>query len=703
MKRIALAIVLLISALSFGAAKVVVMGFDGVDYKYARQYLEEGKLPNLKKLMDQGDFKPLMPTVPAQTPVSWSAFTTGMSPGRNMVFDFLKRDPATYMPSFAVAQEISVPVLFGKKNIFVIPAILFIVFQVLSLGLLSLFRVRRAFKIAVSLALALLVGAGGFVLAKNYIPQSRPWVKSNQLGTPFWRVLADHGVKSSVMRIPVTFPVEGFKNGHLLAGLGVPDLSGRIGKPFYFTSDLFLPSEKNEFSVEIVELPDNQGKMTVDIVGPPNKMVPGPPYIKTPLVINVAADRRSVALTTCGQTVTIKPREWSDWVDFTFAYNPLIKVRGVSKFYCISLEPEVRLYLSPINFDPRHLPFGFDVTYPPSWAKKLAETFGIFRTIGWSVDTWSVSEKLVDDAFFEEEWKVEPNTFSKIFDSTLSADNDLVVLYYEFTDRVGHIFFRLLDKQHPAYKADVAAKFGNALRESYEKMDAMVGEVMKKIPPSTRLIVLSDHGFATWRWAVNYNTWLVQNGFMALTGGEGKLQDLSALFDQGQFWPNVDWSRTRAYCMGLGGLYVNLKGRESHGIVEPGQEYDALRRELITRLQGWTDEATGDHPVEKVYTREEAYGAFDPVYIPDMIVTNHPGYRISWQTSLGGIPKSLIEPNDQVWSGDHCSLYPPAVPGVIFANAKITRPDPYIGDLYPTILSLVNVQAPYRVDGKNLF
>lgn len=541
------------------------------------------------------------------------------------------------------------------------------------------------------------------MLARKYIPMSRPWVKSNQLGTPFWEVLAEHGVKSSVMRIPVTFPVKGFKNGHLMAGLGVPDLSGRIGKPFFFTSDLFLPSEKNEFSVEIVELPDNQGKMTVDIIGPPNKMVPGPPYIKVPLTIDVAADKRSLTFTTCGQTMTLKPREWSDWVEFTFAYNPLLKVRGVSKFYCLSLDPEVRLYLSPINFDPRHLPIGFDVTYPPSWAKKLAQAFGIFRTMGWSVDTWAVSEKLVDDEFFQEEWQVEPKTFSRIFDSLLTSENDLVVLYYEFTDRVGHIFFRLLDNQHPAYNAEAAAKFGSALENSYVWMDNLVGVTLKKLPPDTRLIVLSDHGFATWRWAVNYNTWLVQNGYMVLTGGEGKTQDLYALFDQGQFWPNVDWSRTRAYCMGLGGLYVNLKGREAKGCVEPGEEYETLRRELVTRLQGWTDEATGLHPVEKVYTREEAYGTFDPVYIPDLIVTNHPGYRISWQTSLGGIPKSLIDPNDGVWSGDHCSLYPPAVPGVIFSNTKIARPEPYIGDLYPTILNLFKVQPPYRVDGQDIF
>ena len=139
------------------------------------------------------------------------------------------------------------------------------------------------------------------------------------------------------------------------------------------------------------------------------------------------------------------------------------------------------------------------------------------------------------------------------------------------------------------------------------------------------------------------------------------------------------------------------------GIVEPGPEYEELRRELISRLEGWVDETTDLHPVAKVYTREEAYGTFNAILIPDMIVTNNPLFRVSWQTSLGGIPSQLIESNDQVWSGDHCSLYPPSVPGVLLTNWKMELDeDPYIVDLYPTILKMYNVSPPYEVAGKNL-
>ena len=190
---------------------------------------------------------------------------------------------------------------------------------------------------------------------------------------------------------------------------------------------------------------------------------------------------------------------------------------------------------------------------------------------------------------------------------------------------------------------------------------------------------------------------------MTPPSGPKGVQNLGALLDQGKFWRNVDWGKTRAYCMGLGGLYVNLKGREKEGIVEPGREYEDLRRELIEGLESWMDESTGIHPVARVFTREEAYGRFKADLIPDMIVTNNPPYRVSWQTSLGGIPSRMIEVNSQVWSGDHCSLYPPAVPGVLLSNIRMDLPDtPSIADMYPTILSLYGVEAPYEIPGRNL-
>jgi predicted AlkP superfamily phosphohydrolase/phosphomutase len=200
---------------------------------------------------------------------------------------------------------------------------------------------------------------------------------------------------------------------------------------------------------------------------------------------------------------------------------------------------------------------------------------------------------------------------------------------------------------------------------------------------------------------VNYNTWLVRNGYMVLKDDrpdtEKKLEDL---FGQGQFWPNVDWKRTKAYAMGLGDVYINLKGREAQGIVEPGAEYERIRNELIEGLLAFQDPETGDHPVRRVYKREEIYNGYDENLIPDLLAANNSKYRVSWQTSLGGIPSELLQVNDRKWSGDHCSMDPDNTRGVFFANRRYRTDDITILDFYPTVLRYFGLDVPGDVDGK---
>src|SRR5438132_1666191 len=293
----------------------------------------------------------------------------------------------------------------------------------------------------------------------------------------------------------------------------------------------------------------------------------------------------------------------------------------------------------------------------------------------------------------------------KMFDAFLEGDDDLLVQQFEFPDRVAHVFWRLMDPQHPAYNQALVPQWGDALLRAYQLMDAIVGDAMRVADARhAALIILSDHGFASFRKSVNYNTWLVMNGYLVLKSGvQVKERNVEMLFDQGQFWENVDWSKTRAYAMGLGEMYLNVHGREAHGIVDPAAEYDALKNELKAKLVTMVDPATGERPVRRVLAREEVYRQFDPNMIPDLFVTNNDGYRVSWQTSLGGIPKALIEPNKQAWSGDHCSVDPEIVRGIFFYNRKLaTDRAPYIADIYPTVLGLLGVKPPYALDGVEL-
>jgi len=694
--RILALAIALVPLAALAKEKVIVLGFDGVDARYTEQWMNEGKLPNLAKLRAQGTFRPLRPTIPAQTPVSWSTFSTGIDPGRTGVFDFLRRDPKTYLPVFAAFDETKEPFLLGEKNPFVAAAAIFVI-----LALIALFF-RRTARI-VMIVIAVLASAGAFLATKTYIPVTRPGVINRRQGIPFWEAAANAGRKARVVHVPVTFPAHDFPAGEMLSGLGVPDVSGRVGKPFFFTSELdFHRTGSNEFSIEVVQLEDNKGRISTKIQGPPNKLFGTPPYISIPMTITVANDRNSITIEESGQKVTLRPGEWSGWTDFVFPFNPLIKIHGISRFHLIASQPEVKLYLSPINFDPRNLPPGFNISAPPKWAPQLARDYGLYKTLGWQIDTWAISEGFADEQMFWDDMTFTVAQDRKMFDAFLNGEEELMVQCFEFPDRVGHVFWRLMDPKHPAYDAALHAKWGDALLRAYQLMDAIVGDAMAAADKKhAALIVLSDHGFASFRKSVNYNTWLVMNGYMTLkTGVQVKDRNVEMLFDSGQFWENVDWSHTRAYAMGLGEMYINVKGRESQGIVNPGADYDALKSELKSRLVTMTDMETMEHPVRRVLAREEVYRQFDPNMIPDLFVTNNDGYRVSWQTSLGGIPKNLIEPNKQTWSGDHCSVDPEIVKGIFFYNRKLaTDRAPYIADVYPTVLGLLDVKAPYELDG----
>jgi len=276
---------------------------------------------------------------------------------------------------------------------------------------------------------------------------------------------------------------------------------------------------------------------------------------------------------------------------------------------------------------------------------------------------------------------------------------------FQATDKVQHMMWRLIDPEHPMYNRRLAALYGGSIERTYMRCDSLVGEVLKRTQkdPRITLLVVSDHGFSPFRKAVNINTWLVRNGYMTLSRIDPvRDRNLEDLFGRGTFWPNVDWSKTRAYALALGQIYVNLKGRESKGIVAPGREYDALKRELVARFGALEDPATGKRIVHRVFTRDELYKGpyFDEA--PDLVVGFEKGYRVSWQTSLGGIPSEVIETNERRWSADHCSIDPAQVPGVIFSSRRIEAMSPRIEDVAPSVLRRLGVTPPSDMDGKDL-
>ncbi|MGE5275899.1 MAG: alkaline phosphatase family protein [Acidobacteriota bacterium] len=682
------------------APRVVILGFDGVDAHVVEQMLAAGRLPNLADLKRRGGYSPLTPTVPAQTPVSWATFTTGLDPGGHEIFDFLKRNPADRVPTFAVAEETTAPILFGKSNPIVLAFAAALLFWIA--GAILFLRRRRFLPFLIFDAAGALVFLGVFLAVRAWLPPTRPAVKNNRRGETFWSVAGAR--PATVLRMPVTFPPEAFRDGRLLSGLGVPDLSGRIGKPAFYTSDpFFAPREGNDFSIELVRLESNVGTVPAKLIGPPGKPFGREGSIELPMRLTVSPARDRLTVEIAGQRVELAPGEWSGWVSTPFRVNPLVTVHGYARFLAEKVSPEIALYVSPIQFDPERLPPGFALSSPRGFARDLVRRFGRYKTMGWAIDTWSIQSGTLDEAAFLQDVADTVAQERRMLRALLAERSRLLFQYFEFTDRVGHVFWRLRDPQHPAYDAALAARYGDAVEKAYETMDAIVGETAKALAPQDVLIVLSDHGFATWRRSVNYNTWLVENGYLVMKGGAER-KSLEALFSRGQFWESVDWSKSRAYAMGLGDVYVNLQGREQGGIVPPGAPYEALRNELIAKLENLTDPKTGERAVSRVFKREQVYRRFDPRLIPDLIVTNRPPYRVSWQASLGVPTQNVFEDNRDVWSGDHCSLDPDLVRGVLFSSKSFrANPVPGIADVTASVRELLGAAATPGAAGRPLW
>ena len=397
----------------------------------------------------------------------------------------------------------------------------------------------------------------------------------------------------------------------------------------------------------------------------------------------------------------LKEGQWSGWVPLTFRVNFLVRVHGMAQLYLVRAGQDLQLYVSPINWRPDSpvLP----ISAPASFSQTLDKELGTYRTLGWAEATWPLNEDRIDEkAFMDDLFHAFDDRARVILHEVDAKKWDLLVGVLESTDRVQHMFWRFLDPTHPMYNAADAAKYGDSIQRVYERCDWLVGEVLKRVDPGTTVIVLSDHGFHSFRYAVNLNTWLVTNGFIARQG-QAADKNLHDLFLGGQFWENVDWSKTKAYSLGLGQIYFNMVGREGHGIVHTGAEYKELQDELATKLLAMRDPTNGARIVSAVYKRDDVFWGPFIGNAPDLQVGFADGYRVSWQTSLGGSPAGLVYPNMRKWSGDHCSFDYKTEPGAILSNHKIEANAAQIIDLGPTVLKYFGLDVPKDMDGKAIF
>jgi len=268
-----------------------------------------------------------------------------------------------------------------------------------------------------------------------------------------------------------------------------------------------------------------------------------------------------------------------------------------------------------------------------------------------------------------------------------------LVCVFDATDRIQHMFWRYTEKGHPAARGKENAEHRNAIEELYLSNDKFLGEVMDRLKPGDVLMVISDHGFTSFRRGVNLNAWLLKEGYLKLKPDA----DGSAEWLRG-----VDWSQTQAYALGLTGMFLNLEGREAEGIVKPGKDARALKAELIAKLNGLKDEEAGEVGIREVFDTAKLYTGPYLGNAPDFLIGYAAGYRVSWDCASGVISGPVFEDNVKAWSGDHC-VDPRIVPGVLFCNHKIDIDDPALIDVAPTTLKMFGIDPPAHMEGKPLF
>jgi len=570
--------------------KVVILGLDGFDPDIAKNLMEKGKLPNLSKLKDQGVFKPLRTTLPAMSPVAWSSFITGVDPSRHNIFDFLNRDPKTYVPC------------------------------------ISSVKIGSASKI--------------IKFGKYCIPLGKPQIKSLRKSLPFWNILSKHDIFSSIIRVPITFPPEKV-TGVLLSAMCVPDLKGSQGTFVHYTSEDF---EKKHTGGKKIHVKVEENKVESYIEGPENPLTKSGKTLKIPFTIKIDTNKDEVKIKVNSNTFKLKKGEYSPWIKLTFKLGLGMKVRGICRFLVLKISPHFELYLSPVNIDPGKP--ALPISYPFYYSMYLAKLLGNYATLGLAEDTWALNERVIDEKLFlDQVYKNHDEREQMFFNALDKTKKGFSVCVFDTPDRTQHMFMRYLDEKHPANLGKDIEIHKNAIEEMYIKMDNLAGKVIKKITNDDVFMVMSDHGFKQFKRGVNLNTWLRDNGYLYLKDDKK---------EGGEWFADVDWARTKAYVFGLSGIYINLKGREGKGIVSPGNEENELKKEIIGKIKGLEDMETGNIAITEAYDTSTLYSGPYVKNGPDVIIGFNVGYRSSWGAAIGITEEKVFKNNNKSWSGDHC-------------------------------------------------
>jgi predicted AlkP superfamily phosphohydrolase/phosphomutase len=453
----------------------------------------------------------------------------------------------------------------------------------------------------------------------------------------FFEEAADMGYPASALWWPAMFPARPGLPVNTLPGLGTPDIRGQLGVGTLLTTD----DETLKKTTTVKLSPAGKDRFTASLPGPLTQGREGPRTLSLPLILEVI-DHDCARLVIDGRQFDLRPGEWSDILELRFKAGLLLNVHAITRFIVTSLRGGIRVYVLPLQIHPLHSPWHYASS--PSFSKKLWKEVGPFLTLGWPQDTTGLEEGCISDAQFLALCQSIFHRRSQIFYSLMDDFREgVLAAIFDDLDRVQHMFFR--------ERMDI-------VQDWYRRLDDFVGDVSSRVKQwngKYRYLILSDHGFSVFHTKVHLNRWLLENNYLCMKNGSTDLA-------------SVDWSKTRAYAVGLNSIYLNVAGREGHGIVS-ADGVEPLLAEIKKRLLVWRDEAKNPI-IQKMRLKHETYTGPYTRFGPDLVVGYAPGYRASSETGLGKVPSLSLEPNTDHWGADHC-MDADVVPGVIFANRDL--------------------------------
>jgi predicted AlkP superfamily phosphohydrolase/phosphomutase len=466
---------------------------------------------------------------------------------------------------------------------------------------------------------------------------------------------ASQGYPATSMWWPATFPARLESPVRTLPGLGTPDIQGKLGVGTLFTTELSEPKQVGKTPHEPLRS-IGKDRFAGVLKGPKQQTRGGVQSSSLDFSLEKLGDS-SARLKIGPSAFDLTVGTWSPIFEVSFQLGRFVTIQALARVTLGQVHPDLRIYFLPLQLHPLHSPWHYAT--PGGFVKETWKASGPFLTLGWPQDTTGLEDGCItDDQFLSLCDSIDRTRETVLMQHLGSFNEGLMGIVFDSLDRVQHMFWR--------DRPDV-------IEDWYIKLDALVGRVEDRLRLSstrerTRLVVVSDHGFARFDHKVHLNRWLLEQGLLSAPepNGAGKFQD-------------VEWNKTQAYAIGLNSLYMNLAGREAKGCVDL-REKESLEIQIQKKLLNWPG-PNGNTVVREVWRRDQVFEGTLSGFAPDLIVGFAPGFRASQENGLGQWLEHSVLPNHDHWGADHC-IDPNCVPGVIFSDSGLDGfPNPTYRDI----------------------